>query len=675
MIRVPSDYKWKSSNNSDLFGNVVQSKNLNFDEEGYVKLSSRLVSVMSEDTDGDFQLPVAFGRKGEGSFEIVTAGSSADPFDASISATAITVTEDSSSNNPNFTADSSGVWFQNRWYTSVTDDLHYKSGSTWTDAGLSLTSSVPHPLEVFRNRNTLCVGNANVVKQYTTAHAASVDLTIPADFVVIGLAYSGNKMGIITKLSATADGQNQDAYFFVWDGKTTSANSGVPIGSDMAAGIVAYKGSWVIVTRTGQLLLWNGGGFTELAAFPFYFKNLIWGDFANRVGKGVNMWVEGDVIYINLNLQMDQYGKLREDFLPGCPSGTWCLDPKVGLYHRYSPSLSPISAVVVAQGDVNTTTNVLTKTSGTIPETGNPAKYTDDQGSAIGGLAEFETYYVIKVSSTTFKLASSKENAEAGIAIDLTSQGGTQHTFMVVDVRDFGASAIGDAGGIALMGVQSPLYDHVILGADMKDYDSASNVNHLNVSISDLENRGYLVTAKVLPSFAEDTQRKLIVPFRPLKEADQIIAKVRNTDLLGIPVTTAQGGAGFTWTGTDEFYTTANLSAVKTAFDADHEIECEIISGAGAGAMAKVSSITEEDGTYALELAESVPGAAGTRVGDAVFHNWKVIKTIQAGTTDAAKGYAEFSVAKAGKWAQYKFELRGIETTIEPFLIDVKARK
>jgi hypothetical protein len=266
-MRIPPNNQWKQANSSDLFGSVYATKNIDFDQEGYARLSSRMVSVMSEDTDAQFNLPISIGRTDEDDFNIVTED---EPFAGTISPISISVTEESASNNPATTEDSDGLWFHNLWVVTEDNDVHYKAANgDWTDTNLTLTTSVSHAMEVFKNRNSLCIANGNVVKQYTESGGSftnTTDLTIPSDYEVIGLAYANNRMGVITKLASGITGQNQDAFFFVWSGATTSAEGGYPIGSDMAAGIFPYMGSWVVVSRAGQLLYFNGGGFTVLTS-------------------------------------------------------------------------------------------------------------------------------------------------------------------------------------------------------------------------------------------------------------------------------------------------------------------------------------------------------------------------------------------------------------------------
>lgn len=74
-------------------------------------------------------------------------------------------------------------------------------------------------------------------------------------------------------------------------------------------------------------------------------------------------------------------------------------------------------------------------------EDGDAVEYTTTSGAA-GGLASGSVYYFIRTGTDTAKLATTRENALAGVAIDLTSAGsGTQtlerfHTFTVDITRD-----------------------------------------------------------------------------------------------------------------------------------------------------------------------------------------------------------------------------------------------
>lgn len=680
MIEIPGQSKkYSVPNNSDLFGSLHYTKNINLDEDGYLKLSSRTVSIFNQKDTSNVRLPVAFGRKSDfysvpPSVEFALTQAGQKGYWLILQDTGDNLNVDIGTNAPTLTTDSHGCWFQNLW--TVTDDteLYTKADvtdvATYTARSASLTSGKVHFVEVFRNRNTVCVTNGNTVKQFNTSYSASTTLTLPTDYEAIGLSYSNNKMGVIAMLSDTAQGQNQEAYFFVWDGASTSASAGIPIGTDKIIAIRPFIGSWVILTSNGKFRFYNGGGWDDtLPALPFYYQQLYWGDSYTRDILGDCTFGSDDLIYFNNNGLLKPYGTRYEKFLPNNMGGILCLDPKIGIYNRYTPSISTSSIISVTSANVNTTTDVLT-TAGTVPSTGSPIKYISDKSNHIGGLTTPTIYYCIKLSATTFNLATSKENAIAGIKIDLTSTGASTNYFMGLEVYDYGQSYATTTGAIAEVGEVTPTHDHLIFGSNLNDFDSTNDYVHLNVTVPDFENRGYAVTPKIESSQISDIAQKIFIKYRPLDTNDKIIAKVKTKDVLGLPVTTPQARVSTNnqcvWSGADTFYTTngVDLSDAKTAFDAGVELECEIIAGAGAGSMAKILDISYDSSTnvYSVQLEEDIDGAASTRYCDIKIENWTVLDTI---TTDDADGFKEIPIGETTPWYKFKIELRGSNTTIE----------
>lgn len=667
-IKIPNNGKFAQANNSDLFGNISATRNINFDEEGYLKLSSRTALVISEDDDNDFGIPISFGRDGT-EFHIITTDRA---FDFQTNETSFGVSEDGNSNSPTLSYDSWGTWFQNRWHASTNTKIWYTTGGSWTDTSVSLTSGYVHPMEVFRNKVSMAVGNGNTVKLLDTSYATTLTLTLPTDYEVIGMAYNNAKMGIVTMMSDSAAGQNQEAYFFVWDGGTTSAGQGFPVGSDTIMGIRAYKSTWVIITRTGELKMWNGGGFTPLSELPFYYTQGTWGDSQNRETHGDTMLVDGSVLYLNVGNDLDSFGKKGESYLPNNPAGVWCYDPSIGLYHRYSPSISHAYRLTVPEANVNTSADILTASFGTIPATGNPIKQISDPISPIG-IQFGRVYFIIRHNATEFSLAETYQDAIDGNKVDITTA--TDCSFLALDQLDFGASYFNRSGGLGLVQTREEQTDHLVMGVEIyKHTGLADNTDALCITVPGFENRGYAISSKILSQNIEDNAKKIYIRYRPLEGADKIIVKYKNKDVLGLPTSTPHYSSSTTcqWTDTNTFTTTADLSEAKAYLDSvnddgsTNELEVEIISGAGAGAMAQVSSISFSTGTYTVNLAETITGAAATYYSNIVIDNWKKIGEITPSDTN---GWKEFSVANAGKWIKYKIELRGYETTIEDLQI------
>lgn len=114
---------------------------------------------------------------------------------------------------------------------------------------------------------------------------------------------------------------------------------------------------------------------------------------------------------------------------------------------------------------VDTGTDQLTVPTNESLQTGQAVVYASS-GSAIGGLTSSSTYYVIRVSATLVKLATSRANAVAGTAIDLTSAGsGTQTLTLALTAR-----ALGDRGGVeqhALTVGEIPAHTHTEDATDL----------------------------------------------------------------------------------------------------------------------------------------------------------------------------------------------------------------
>ena len=76
--------------------------------------------------------------------------------------------------------------------------------------------------------------------------------------------------------------------------------------------------------------------------------------------------------------------------------------------------------------------------------TGDSVVYDNTNGTNITGLVDGTTYYVIRLSASTFKLATTSPNAVAGTAIDITGRGtGSTHTFFTDKIVKI---ALADAG-------------------------------------------------------------------------------------------------------------------------------------------------------------------------------------------------------------------------------------
>lgn len=662
-IKIPQNNQYSQTNLSDLSGNVWYTRNINFDEKGYLKLSNRSVSVFSDQStdpnyDTDFSSPTSIGRYGSSFF----INSTEQPFKSELGPVTFTTTQDVDSGVPsNLSTNSRAVWWQNRWYVTTQTKLYYKtvSGGAWTDTGVVLTTGIPHPVVVFRNKNSLCVGNGNTVILINTSHSTTVTLTIPSDYEVLNVAFSNNKIGIITRLSATADGQNQESYFFIWDGASATTSSGISVGSNILVGIVSYKNSFAVLSKTGEFLFFNGGGFDPLGVLPFFPKKRNW-DSTNALGD--IMINDGDQIFFNLTGLLTETNVKQEKYQQNYVGGIWCYDPSIGLYQRYSPSISPMSQISVLDDGVDIATGLFTINSGTIPDTGNPIKYVFNTNLEIAGIKAGVVYYIIKVSSSSFRLATTKQNALDGNYITVTGVGDSVNYFLALTLIDYGQTYSLQSNGIATTQQNTLVYERLIYGVRLRDLTDDTK-NSLQITVTEFDNIGYVVTPRLVSQNIEDNAEKLYIKYSPLKTNDSITVKIKYEDIVGIPISSTQNPGTTTWVDANTLTTTADMSDVYTYLqDSSKECEIEIISGAGGGQLAKISSISYLSGTYTINLASDIEGASSGRTCNFIIDNFYELGTI---TSDDTNGYKEFSISKASKWFKVKTILKGTDVTIE----------
>lgn len=680
--KIPSTEtrKWKIPNESDKFGDIYYTKNMNFDESGYAKLSPRQVVFADDTDDADIGRPLGFGFFGSGKWQVATGDQN---FGLTMVKTSSGITEDTGSNNPDMTSESDGSWFDGRWTTTTATDVVSRpatggASQAWVvEANGDLSSGYKHKLAEFDSRQTVCVTNNNTVLQYDVTSgsgnwSADTTLTLPGDYEAVGLAYNKSRMGIITRNSSDNSSQDKEAKFYIWDGTTTGATQGYFVGARECVAVAAYKSSFVILTGKGELLYFNGGGFTKLGKLPFDgFAS--WTAAASDFAGANIMSTDRERVFLNLGLILNSFNRKEEVILDSCHSGIWCYDPDVGLYHRYSMSQSKVYIHTITAVNINVATDTFT-TATTIPPTGNIARVTSDSSELTdtgNGLTLNTDYYVIKLTASTFQLAETKEKALEGVAVNLSdslSPAGPIYFYMF-DLTDYGCTKYSgdESGAIGQINEENLLYKEVISGAQVYDVDGTQRES---ICYCDpfLENRGYIVTSKKQPRGITDKIQRVTVKFRPLGTDEKIIIKERTRDVRGVPVSNTSVTDIADWTSDDEFTTTTDVSEAMNHINSGGDIEVEIIGGAGGGQMVQVDSISTDGDDYSVVLKEVVIGAEAGRKSHFIMNNWKPIKTITSERNDA--GYDFVETRLTDKWVQYKIELQGNEVTLEELIIN-----
>lgn len=662
---------WRVDQESDR-GFVVQAtRNIHFDKRGIASLANRTINFFDTNDAAGFEVPIAFYIT-SGRLEKIAPNDDV-PYSVDINDASPTISQDAIANQPSLSLNSSGVMYNGEWFVSETADLNSFDGSAWTDESVSITSGVRHPLAVHQGNNSLMVGNGPQVKQYNTSISETTNLTIPGDVEVVGIAYNRNLAAVVTWNS-----EGQEAFLYIWDGATAAANYAYSLGSGRAYFIVPWMDTFATLTGLGELLQWTNTGLTRLAALPCFYTSAILADLNDRVDVAydTSVLVDGERILFNIVGIVDSKGSEPYDYFGNQPSGIWCYDKDVGLYHRHAPASAKLLKKTVATAAVDVSTNIITSTN--VPATGTPFVYAGTSAT-IDPLVINTLYYVIQLSSTTFKAATSRANALAGTAVDLTAvTAASNFSFLFFPEEDFGQLAADSVGGVlGKLGAQEAntsesnftIFEKYGYGAGALPYHfvSGADVDSFGVVMDRSENRGWIKFQKFYAENLTDAIQKLYVRARHIwTEHDKVLVKYRTseTEDKNMPIVARTSATVGTWVSATQFTTPCDLTNVKAALDADPlaKYQIEFIYGAGAGYLAHIESLSESGGTWTVNIDETIRNIAASDTCYFRIDEYRKLLTAEnaAAITSASNpDYTEFPIAKAGKWVQFMVELRG----------------
>jgi len=664
MITIPDQQtkRWQQANNSDLLGNVAQTKNITFDLMGYLTLSGSPRAIMDESIDTDFNKPVVILFSSDYGYFVETPESA---FQVNQNILTARPTEIVTAGVPVGDIQSDAIWFLGLMVVTQGVDVKFYDpvANTWTDTNITLasTSGGQHPMANFLSLPALAVADLNTIKLYSTMSATPTvygsTLTILSDFYITGMCYFNQNLYIGTRHI-----YGGHAFMYVWNGTGTAVQSAYEVDSNIIFSICVHKDSVVCFTGNGSLLRFNGAGFDLLTAFPIYYTDQALTDETN-IGMYKNvMKSNGDLLYILFENQENDASRLLNQ-----PDGLWCYDPDVGLYHRYSLSNALVMPETVLAASVNTTTNQITVANSYA--TGTEVYYRDAAGTSIPELVNNTKYFVIRVNATHVQLAATRTLALAGTPIDLTGTGNDSQSFIFFPNTDYGQFFTNRAFSINVIerAVATRQFGTDLLwGADTRRRtDSSAGIATLGTISDGAEARGYFITPKIFASNASEAWSIFGIKFsRFTSDIDKIIIKYRTYDDMKkfLDISSISKGT-ITWTSTTTFTVTDTEWANAVVGN-----EVEVLRGGGAGILAHITTITGTS-TLTVTIDEAYADYVTGDIGRAVFRNWIKLKVISYPTT---KGYETITLGRqvVGKFIQFKIELRGVGVRIEEISVD-----
>lgn len=177
---------------------------------------------------------------------------------------------------------------------------------------------------------------------------------------------------------------------------------------------------------------------------------------------------------------------------------------------------------------VDTSTDVITVTSNESLQTGAAVVLTTT-GTLPTGLSLATTYYVIRTSATTIKLATNLANAIAGTAINITAQGSGTHTATITyTARSRGATGGEENHGLTIseMAVHTHIQDSHSHGI-LQNFDSNSNTGHVrsgSLSAAGTDTGPIVATTATNQNTGGSTVHNIMSPFLVLNHIIKYIS-------------------------------------------------------------------------------------------------------------------------------------------------------
>lgn len=348
---IPDNKKIVQGNYGELLSNLFASFNIDLQSNrGKIRVSPKTYIYNAKSTNSDtatLKYPSAFVRSsanGTDSYWIL-CDKQLIRVDASSDASWGSLAVDTSTSTPTsilgYKVSDMVDWGGYLYVSGSTDIVRLPGNTTWASwwNALSgnplLTQDIPHPLCVGFNNLFLCGDGTGVVYSDTLGTFSKSRLTFKSQFEVLWIISSSTEYWIGCRNKKGGQGE-----VFMWDGVSQNFNSNYKIGSEIPlAGIIKDNVCYVL-NNIGQLLAFNGSGFSEVARLPIAnYREFSWID--QTAGNDIFTVHKNGMTLINNNINILVNSNLNAYtsnllILEEMPSGIWEYTPENGLVHKYS---------------------------------------------------------------------------------------------------------------------------------------------------------------------------------------------------------------------------------------------------------------------------------------------------------------------------------------------------
>ena len=347
MAVIPQDKQWKQPNDGDSLGNVFSTWGIDFDENrGSVSVSNPIKNVFDTSDDADLDSYVADFVDHDSKFWAIAD----NPFKSAVTSTDLTDgtnwAQDTDSGTPtvsNSTTDS--VLFDGKLLVVDGDDIVAHNGTEWSSwwqgtlVQAALLDGEDYILTVGSDGNLYIVDDGNLVYRVNKSNlAVSKTGAGTLDFSATPYLLKNAVTTSTRTFYGTEDTKGNNAVIIEWDlgTQSISANRIHEMGVKRILVQAVWNDTPIAILSDGSIKYFNGTSYVnwEGAKLPKTKDNYL-GDVIHKNGwdilDGLPHFLINPTVDINdISITEDTSNYWNYH------AGVYCLDPKVGLYLRYS---------------------------------------------------------------------------------------------------------------------------------------------------------------------------------------------------------------------------------------------------------------------------------------------------------------------------------------------------
>lgn len=342
---LPNEKGYSQPNKDNRSGNIFATYNINL-EDGGVRTSAQVKKLLTDADNVDFAgyagSMVQYGDALTGDLFAI----SDKAFRADANTPLGTYTESTTGTEPDSgNAIMDSAYFDSLVLVSEATDIKAWNGSTWSSwwtgtlGASALTTGTRHLMEVGADGNLYVTDLGNKLYKVNTSGSETLSGAGTLDFSATNYRFTALESNSTRLWIGTEDLSGEEAIIIEWDmaPNSNTANRLHKVGAQKVMCIAIWNDTPIAILSNGQVKYFNGDSFVNFdksIMFPVEGDAHLDEDFIHPNGWAIIDDLPHFLVSGRTRNATIQTSVVENSY--SMPSGVWCLNPSIGLYHRFA---------------------------------------------------------------------------------------------------------------------------------------------------------------------------------------------------------------------------------------------------------------------------------------------------------------------------------------------------